>query len=173
MLFLERFLALFIALGLFYPLAGSDWDLVSIDDEQVSIATENTEFIDSDPFRFIDFIATLSLYEILFYTVIFILPSVMTLLDKKIKRWHIIYFTVKFINVLGLFSLIGLTVFIIGANSVCAVHSARRASSRRTAARSGASRSGRAPRHNLPTRRVVYRPAKTHQLYSCRRERHG
>ena len=114
MLFLERFLALFIALGLFYPLAGSDWDLVSIDDEQVSIATENTEFIDSDPFRFIDFIATLSLYEILFYTVIFILPSVMTLLDKKIKRWHIIYFTVKFINVLGLFSLIGLTVFIIG-----------------------------------------------------------
>ena len=114
MLFLERFLALFIALGLFYPLAGSDWDLVSIDDEQVSIATENTEFIDSDPFRFIDFIATLSLYEIFFYTVIFILPSVMTLLDKKIKRWHIIYFTVKFINVLGLFSLIGLTVFIIG-----------------------------------------------------------
>ena len=114
MLFLERFLALFIALGLFYPLAGSDWNLVSIDDEQVSIATENTEFIDSDPFRFIDFIATLSLYEILFYTVIFILPSVMTLLDKKIKRWHIIYFTVKFINVLGLFSLIGLTVFIIG-----------------------------------------------------------
>ena len=114
MLFLERFLALFIALGLFYPLAGSDWDLVSIDDEQVSISTENTEFIDSDPFRFIDFIATLSLYGILFYTVIFILPSVMTLLDKKIKRWHIIYFTVKFINVLGLFSLIGLTVFIIG-----------------------------------------------------------
>ena len=114
MLFLERFLVLFIALGLFYPLAGSDWGLVSIDDEQVSIATENTEFIDSDPFRFIDFIATLSLYEIFFYTVIFILPSVMTLLDKKVKRWGIIFFAVKFINVLGLLSLIGLTVFILG-----------------------------------------------------------